>query len=299
MAVQNINSTYFLLFYPCILNLFVRYININGKITAATDASVPSDNRAFRYGYGLFETMLFCDGAILLKELHWQRLFSGLEQLHFDIPKLISPQYFEDEIIQTVKKNKLEKYCRVRLQLFAGSGGLFDTHPNKAGFIIECFDLEPNISDLNENGLVVGIASGLKKSPDSLSNLKTSNALIYAMAALQAKANKWNDALIYNTNDHIIESTIANIFWVKNETIYTPPLSSGCVAGIMRKHIISSLAKNNIIVTEKDLSELELLSADELFVTNAIRRIKWIHALQNKVFYTSNYIQHINNLLFY
>ncbi len=276
----------------------MKYININGKIVTAADASIPYDNRAFRYAYGLFETMLFRDGAILLKELHWQRLFSGLEQLHFDIPKLISPQYFEKEIIETVKKNKLEKLCRVRLQLYAGSGGLFDSSAN-AGFILECFDLEPNIAELNENGLVVGLATGLKKSPDSLSNLKTSNALIYAIAAQQAKAGKWNDAFIYNTNDHIIESTIANIFWVKNAIIYTPPLSSGCVAGIMRSHLILSLAKNNIIVIEKDLSEKKLYSADELFITNAIRRIKWVNTLENKVFYTHNYIQYINKLLFY
>jgi branched-chain amino acid aminotransferase len=92
-------------------------INLNGKILNNEDAALPIDNGAFRYGYGLFETMLVADGVIRLKEYHWERLFAGLKQLHFDIPVLMTPHHLEEEVMCTVKKNKLEKLCRVRLQL--------------------------------------------------------------------------------------------------------------------------------------------------------------------------------------
>jgi branched-chain amino acid aminotransferase len=261
----------------------LHYININGKLTEADSQPIYA-TRGFRYGYGLFETILFKEGNIALKQYHWERLFSGLRQLYFDIPAVITPEWLEDEILKTVQKNNLVKLCRVRLQIYAGEGGILGAKTNYPAFIIECFKLEKSATELNNNGLVIGIARGLQKSVDSLSNLKTSNALIYVMAGQQAASQKWNDALICNSYNNIIESTIANIFWVKNETIFTPPLSEGCIAGVMRRHIITSLAKQDIRFEEKPLSKQELLEADGIFTSNAIRRIKWVGLLENKNF---------------
>src|SRR5690606_4384297 len=194
------------------------------------EASVAIDNRAFRYGYGLFETMLVQHGQIMMEELHWQRLLQGMEQLHFAIPKTWTAGHLQNEVLSVVKKNKLEKLCRVRLQVYAGKGGLYDGLSQIPECVIECFPLEEHITQLNENGLVLGIAEGLQKSRNILANLKTTNALIYTQAAIQAQQNKWNDALIINTDGHILESTIANIFIIKDGILYTPPLSDGCVA---------------------------------------------------------------------
>ncbi len=131
----------------------------------------------------------------------------------------------------------------------------------------------------------------MAKSIDTLSNLKTCNALIYAIAAKQAKANKWNDALVVNTNNHIIESAIANIFWIKDNVVFTPPMSDGCVAGVMRQHIIRT-----IDVTEKHLTVLELLQADEVFLTNAIKKMRWVSRIADTV-YTNQNIQNIHTIL--
>ncbi|XZF13414.1 aminotransferase class IV [Chitinophagaceae bacterium MMS25-I14] len=254
----------------------MKHINLNGKLIAAGDAALHADNRAFRYGYGLYETMLVKDAVIELADLHWQRLLTGMLQLYFNIPAHFTAAFIAEEIIRIVRKNKLEKLCRVRLQVFPGDGGLYDPADMKPQFLIECFALDGYILALNENGLVTGIAAGLQKSNDSTANLKTAGSLIYAIAAQQAKENKWNDALICNTNNRIIESTIANVFWVKDQQVFTPPLAEGCIAGVMRNHIIKKLGSLSIPVSEKSLDALTLHQADELFLTNAIRRIKWI-----------------------
>ncbi|MBS1688982.1 MAG: aminotransferase class IV, partial [Bacteroidetes bacterium] len=259
----------------------MNYINIDGQLFHASEASVSCSNRAFRYGYGLFETMLLREGQIELKQYHWERLFSGLQQLHFDIPRLFTIAHLEEEVLRTVKKNKLETLCRIRLQVYAGNGGLYDAADQKPHYIIECFPLQRELLSLNENGLQLCIANGLQKSMDSLANLKSCNALIYAMAAQQAKQQRCNDALIVNTSGNIIESTIANIFWVKDNVIYTPPLSEGCVAGVMRRHIIAALAAQQISVKETPLILGELHTANEVFLTNAIRRIKWVAAIHD------------------
>jgi branched-chain amino acid aminotransferase len=221
-----------------------------------------------------------------------------MKQLGFNIPILFTPQLLEAAILETVQKNKLLSLCRVRLQVYAGSGGLYDIANQQPQYIIECFPLEqPSLIELNENGLVLGIAEGLQKSSDSLANLKTSNALIYAMAARQATANKWNDALICNTCANIIESTIANIFWVKNDIIFTPPLSEGCIAGVMRRHIIARLAKNGIGVQESSLSIDGIDEIDGVFLTNAIRRIKWVQCIGEKSFKMHSITSQLHDIL--
>ena len=271
----------------------MNYSNLNGRITKTEEALIPADNGAFRYGYGLIETLLVKDGYIELGQYHWERLFNGLQQLYFKLPVLYNPEYFENEVLKTVRKNKLEKLCRVRLQLFAAGGGLYSSEVNRPGYIIECFPLETDVVKLNANGLSVGMSNGLNKSIDSLSNMKTCNALIYAIAAKQARENKWNDALILNQHGNIIESTIANIFWIKNGNLFTPPLSEGCIAGITRRYITEQ-----ITVTEQKLTWEELLSANEVFLTNSIRRIKWIGYIANKPF-SNEQIKQINRVLYH
>ncbi|RYD55313.1 MAG: 4-amino-4-deoxychorismate lyase [Sphingobacteriales bacterium] len=274
------------------------YININGKIKMQDEALLPADNRAFRYGYGLFETMLFRDGVIALKDLHWERLFASMQQLHFSIPKLFTKAYLEQEVERTVQKNKLEHLSRVRLQVFAGSGGLYEDASPKPEFVIECFPLEKHILMLNETGLVTGIAQELHKSNDALANLKSSNALIYAVAAQQAKANKWNDALIRNAQGNIVESTIANIFWTKDNTIYTPLLSEGCIAGVMRQYVIRKLRQQGFDVQESSLDAQILWQADSIFLTNAIRRIKWVQEVDDQSF-SNHFIGDIYHSVFH
>ncbi|MGN6475995.1 MAG: aminotransferase class IV, partial [Flavipsychrobacter sp.] len=101
----------------------MSYINLNGKIIEAGAAGLPVDNRAFRYGHGLFETMLVQNGAIQLANYHWKRLMGSANALYFKLPKLLTQAVLEEEVLKTVRKNGLEPLCRVRLQLYAGTGG--------------------------------------------------------------------------------------------------------------------------------------------------------------------------------
>lgn len=256
----------------------LNYVNLSGQLMPADKASVAHDNRAFRYGYGLFETMLVREGSIEFWQYHAERLFEGLKQLGFDLSILFTPDALQEEVLRTVRKNQLESLCRVRLQVSAGSGGIYEA-TGKPEYCIECFPLEKHITELNEVGLVTGLAQELAKSADSLGNLKSCSALIYATAAQQAKANKWNDALVLNTFGNIIESTIANLFWIKGDEIFTPPLSEGCIAGVMRRHLLAVLPQHGYTVHQQAANKSSLQAADAVFLTNAIRRIKWIRSI--------------------
>jgi branched-chain amino acid aminotransferase len=104
------------------------------------------------------------------------------------------------------------------------------------------------------------------------------------MAAQEAKEKKWNDALVLNSQGNIIESSISNIFWIKDKTVYTPPISEGCIAGIRRANWISTLKEKGIPIIEMPLSKEMLLEADEVFLTNSIRKIRWVYAIENKIY---------------
>ncbi len=276
----------------------MEFFNVDGKILKAEQVFIRPDNHSYRYGDGLFETMKVLAGKILLIDLHFERLSKGLSLLQFHAPKLFTRQGLEQEISDLCKKNNCEELARVRLSVSRGNGGLYDSD-EKFQYIIECWPLQDTIIDLNRNagrrgkarsagdGLMIDIFPDARKSCDIFSNLKSANFLPYIMASLFAKENKLDDCLVMNVHERICDATIANIFWIKDEKIFTPPLSEGCVAGVMRRHLIESTQSARYKVQERVCELNDLEQADEVFLTNVITGIRPVKQFR-KTFYLSN-----------
>ena len=260
------------------------YVSINGKIQNADQAAIAIDNRTFRYGIGLFETLLAINNEVQKLSFHWNRLQQGIQLLGFQTPSFFNDASLLIAIQGLLNKNKHNKYARIRIQFFANAGGILETQQNTCNYLIETSAIDASICELNENGLVVGIHTLYKKEIDPLSAYKINGRICYAMAAQEAKEKKWNDALVLNSQGNIIESSISNIFWIKDKTVYTPPVSEGCIAGIRRANWISTLKEKGIPVIEMPLSKEMLLEADEVFLTNSIRKIRWVYAIENKIY---------------
>lgn len=255
-------------------------ISFNGKILAANEQILRADNRSYRYGDGCFETLQVYQGKILLEELHAQRLAKTLSLLQLHLPVHLSFEKLKSEIISLCQKNNCEKNARVRLSFSRGSGGLFEGNPT-ADYCIECWPLEESIKELNQNGLEIGVFPDAKKSLDAFSGIKSSSFQSYALAALYAREQKWNDALLLNTNGNLADSTIANIFLLINGKMVTPSLDQGCIDGVMRRHIIRVLQESGIVVEERPVHPDELNQASEVFLSNAIRGIRWVGRFGN------------------
>jgi branched-chain amino acid aminotransferase len=88
---------------------------------------------------------------------------------------------------------------------------------------------------------------------------------------LEAREQKWNDALVLNSENRIADSAIANIYWVKDNRIFTPPLSEAPIQGVMRRFLLEQLP-----IHEHPLTIETLEQADEVFLTNAVRGIQWV-----------------------
>ncbi|HNU87781.1 MAG TPA: aminodeoxychorismate lyase [Ferruginibacter sp.] len=275
----------------------MEYINYNGKILEANKVLIGANSRGLRYGDGLFETIKSREGELLFAEDHFQRLWDGLELLQFRIPALLTKEKLQDDIHALLQKNKHNKLARVRLIMLRGNGGLYDEINHHPDYIIQTWSLPDNAGQWNSNGLTMGIYTDARKTRDHFSNLKHNNFLPYVMAALQAKKQKWNDALVLNDAGRVCDSSIANIFLVKNETISTVALEEGCIAGVMRKQVIRLLAENNINVQETAVPVEELLNADEVFLSNSIFNIRWVQSIGDKR-YSNRVIQKIYSDIF-
>lgn len=258
-------------------------ICFNGKFFSADEPVLLASNRGYRYGDGLFETMKVQQGNILLADYHFERLFTGIAMLQFEMPRLFLRQRTEDEILHLCKKNKCEQLGRVRLSVFRGNGGLYDEE-KALQYLIECWPLNESVSKLNDNGLVIDIYSEAEKSCDKFSNLKSANFLPYSMAALYAKEKKVNDCLVLNSTGSIADSTIANLFVIKNGIIVTPGLDEACVNGVMRRHLLKEIQNAGYDTREVTVSVNDLANADEVFLTNAINGIRWVRQFRDKLY---------------
>ncbi len=274
----------------------MQYYTYNGKYYTEDIPTLTPNNRGLRYGDGLFETLKVEKDILLFATEHFNRLWKGLQLLQFDLPNLFTKQKLQNEIIALVKKNKHQPVARVRLMVFKGDGGLYDGVNNNPNYTIQTWALPPDKALINENGLVIGIYTEAKKSCDTFSTIKHNNFLPYTMAALFAKKNKWNDALVLNQFGNICDSTIANVFICKGDKIFTPPLTEGCIEGITRNRIIKILHEKGFNMQEKPLTPNDILEADEVYLTNAITPIKWVRQIEDKI-YGHTIIQKIYNLI--
>jgi branched-chain amino acid aminotransferase len=127
----------------------------------------------------------------------------------------------------------------------------------------------------------------IKKNKNILSNYKTKNGLLFVMAAISAKERELDDVLISNMEGLILESSNSNLFVVSNGVLYTPSLNDGCLAGTMRMQIINLAIQHGIKVYECPILPSNLLVADEVFLTNAIRGIVWVSGYRTKRYFNT------------
>lgn len=259
----------------------MNYICFNGQVIDADEPVLMADNRGYRYGDGLFETMKVIKQNILLPDYHFQRFFDGLQMLKMNVPTGLTKKVLAEQILSLCEKNNCARAARVRLSAFSGNGGLSQSG-NALQYIIECRPLDEQVNQLNEAGLVVGLYTDSQKSCDTFSNLKSANFLPYVMAAKCAQEKAWDECLVLNVYERIADATIANVFLIMNGEIITPPLNEGCVNGVMRRYLIEELDAAGYSVREQPVTPVDVEKADEFFLTNAISGIRWVRQFRKK-----------------
>ncbi|MFD0940705.1 aminotransferase class IV [Pedobacter boryungensis] len=262
-----------------------HYILFNDEFFAADHAIIKSSNRGFKFGDGLFESMRMCNGKLQFAEQHADRLRAGMKALKMDGYALLDEYFLRQKTAELLKKNKFNGNVRFRLTIYRDGEGLYTPSINKAGYLLEAIPLEQTHYELNKKGLIIDVYDEITKSINKLSNYKTSNALLYVMAGLFQKQHRLDEALILNQHGFLCESTSSNVFVVYQKQIYTPALSEGCVAGVMRSVVLQLAKTNNLPLIEAQISPEILNEAEEVFVTNASGGIRWVMGYGKKRYF--------------
>ena len=277
-----------------------QFINYNGKYLDANQPVIMSDNRAFRYGDALFETIRLTNSRPQFLEEHLARLKSSMQVLKMEPNEKFTVEFFEQSILTLAKKNQMSDDARIRLTVFRNEGGYYTPNDNSVSFMLEMTLIEDRGYVLNQKGFTVDLFSEIKKPVSPLSSVKSGNSIIYVMAGIYKNENGLDDCILINENGNIIEAISSNIFAVKNGVLYTAPVADGCVEGVMRKKVIEIAEANRIAVYELSVTQSVLLGADELFLTNAISGIKWVVGYKQKRYFndtSKKLIDKLNDLV--
>lgn len=262
------------------------YCIYNGHLINLYEPAISFTNRAFRYGDSLFESIRYTNGKVMFLADHIKRIKLSMTTLRMNVPAEFNTNNIQELILHLISENKLTSDVRIRLTVFRNDGGFYTPDVNDISFLIETEALETKGYVLNQKGIWVDIYAEIKKPINKISNLKTGSALLYVMAGLTKTSLKLDDCLLVNDNGNIIEAISSNIFVVKNGTLYTSPITDGCIDGVMRKQILAIAAQNKLLTFEQHLTVHTLTDGDEVFLTNAIKGIQWVGQFKNK-FYTN------------
>ena len=263
-------------------------VNIDGSLFEEQDAILAIDNRGFQFGDAVFETIRVVQGKILFWEEHYFRLMASMRILRMEIPMNFTLEYLQEEIYKTLKCNNLNNSnSRIKLTVNRASGGRYLPLNKGVNFIITSEPLAFDEFRFSTDHYEVELFKDYFVSPGLLSTVKTNNRLVNILGSIFANENDFENCLLLNTNKMVIEALNGNLFLVKGQTVKTPPISDGCLKGIMRQQIIQLINEDEqLTLEESSISPFELQKADELFITNAIIGIQPISKYRKKEFGT-------------
>ena len=264
-------------------------INFDGNLVEKADV-ITNENRGYKYGDAVFETIKVVHGKLLFWEDHYFRLMSAMRIMRMEIPMNFTMEFLESEIIKTLEANDLLKAtARVRFNVDRGDGGKYLPNSTDVSYNITVEAYAQDFYTLNKSeAYTVDLYKDYYISPDLLSTLKTNNKAINVLGSIYASENGWQNCFLLNTNKQVVEALNGNIFLIKGETIKTPPLQDGCLKGVMRKQIIDVILNSgDYVLDESSISPFELQKADEIFITNVMVGIQPILQYRKKSYVTT------------
>ncbi|TDD94455.1 aminotransferase class IV [Flavobacterium cellulosilyticum] len=275
-------------------------INFNGSIVSQ-DSNLLTCNRAFLYGDAVFETVKLVDSKILFLEDHYFRLMSSMRILRMEIPMNFTMEYLEEQILMLASTKNTINSARARITVYRNDGGYYLPKTNTVSFLITAESLENKLYLGNQKEYIVDLYTDFYVAKQLLSSIKSTNKIINITASIFANENGLDNCLLLNDSKNVIEALQGNIFMLKGNTLITPPVSEGCLNGVMRKQIVAiARSIENIEVVEEVISPFELQKADELFITNVIMGVQPISRYRKKDF-TANFstllVQKLNEFI--
>jgi branched-chain amino acid aminotransferase len=257
-------------------------INFNGDMLTS-DAVLTVNNRAFLFGDGVFETVKIANGKILFVEDHYFRLMAAMRIVRMEIPMDFTMEYFESQILALAAAENCTDSGRARITVYRNGDGFYLPKDRNVSYVITVSALKDEAYTIEKESYEVDLYKDFFVTAQLLSTIKTTNRMVNITGSIFADENGLDNCLLLNESKNVVEALQGNLFMLMGNKLATPPISEGCLNGIMRKQVLALARKmENIEVSEEPISPFDLQKADELFVTNVIKGIQPITKYRKK-----------------
>ena len=249
----------------------------NGEFVPANSPVLSVKDQAIVLGQGIFETLVAYSGKPFLPEPHYIRLKAGADAMGLDIPE---EESLPEAMLETLERNKLETTERVRIRITV-TGGISDMRfSNTKG--AENLMIEVGVAPVISHHAKTITLPFARNEKGALSGLKTINYGENVVAVRKARAAGADEGIYGNTVGNLCEGTWSNVFVCKEGQWITPPLSSGCLPGVSRAHLLDVARTAGISIEEVDIPLSDLANVDSAFLTSTLREAQPISHIDGR-----------------
>lgn len=257
-----------------------KFIFLNGKIIPDTDAYISSADRGFLYGDCIYETLRSYKGKPFKLSDHLKRMRHSAKQLR------ISFRYTDEDvgewINELIKKNcNQDAYIRITLSRGTGGGRLQMDDNIEPTTLIQANPFSPYDSKLYDEGMSLVVSNSKRSTTCPVSSHKSTNLLKSILLKEEAKKRSALESIIINTDEHVAECVVSNIFFVNNGKVVTPSLDTNILPGITRRTVLDICIESSIPTGEERFKVEALLNAEEVFITNSLMEIMPVSKIEN------------------
>lgn len=249
----------------------------DGKLYQAANLTISPYDHGFLYGLGFFETFRTYNGKVFLWEAHWKRLSDALKDFRIAMP------YDQDAILEAVDaltKANMEEDGYFRLNISAGVHDIGLQPRNYEQPTVILFRKPLAISQRGVEKTAIWLNTP-RNSPESQTRHKSHHYANNVQARFEVESLGSVEGIFFTSNGFIAEGITSNVFWVKDDIVYTPSLETGILAGVTRDWIIKHASTK---VEEGLYRKEDLETADEVFITNAVQELVPISRIGEKNF---------------
>ena len=262
------------------------WIWFNGQLVPWDEARVHVFTHALHYGSSVFEGIrayaTSCGPAVFGLEPHVRRLFDSCKLYRMPIP--YQPETISQAILETIRANELQS-CYIRPLVFRGVGVIsLDPRPCPVEVIIGIIALGQFLGDeALKEGIDVGVSTWQRMAPNTFPALaKIGGQYINShLIVMEAHDRGFAEGIALNMAGYVSEGSGENIFIVKDEVLYTPPLAASILAGITRASVIELACDLGYEVREQMIAREMLYLADEAFFTGTAAEITPIRSIDS------------------
>lgn len=257
-----------------------RFLLHNDEIRDAADCGLAPGQVGLLAGWGVFSTLRVYEGVMFAFERHWERLRSDAARMRVPFPA--QPEWLESRLYRLIEANQMSPQqplnATLRVVVVRNRGGIFEGPGITRDFDLIAFTVE--VTRWPES-VKLGVVPDGRHAGSEFAGTKYISWAENLTRYERAHEQGLDEVILLNERGEISECTSANVFLVDGEArVWTPPLSSGCLAGVTRAVLLEETRELNVAIGEKPLGLDDLRSAREVFITSTTRELLPVTSIQ-------------------